>query len=127
LGPGAEKYSGRRLVYEMKKCWISAELVTEFAKELVWAGEHMLPSKFFLLIRTFDSTVSLLKLKWLFPDLHFCCRHIMLPRIILLFSESVFDFLILMKISIFSLIGPILFPKAVAFRMKVKPIKLQVN
>lgn len=43
-GPGAGKSTAASgLFYEMKKKWVSAELVTEFAKELVWSGSsHML-------------------------------------------------------------------------------------
>lgn len=43
-GPGAGKSTAAAgLFYEMKKRWFNVELVTEFAKELVWSGSaHML-------------------------------------------------------------------------------------
>lgn len=43
-GPGAGKSTAAAgLFYELKKRWVSAELVTEFAKELVWSDSaHLL-------------------------------------------------------------------------------------
>lgn len=43
-GPGAGKSTAAAgLFYELKKRWFKAELVTEYAKELVWSGSaHML-------------------------------------------------------------------------------------
>lgn len=49
-GPGAGKSTAAAgLFYELKKRWFRAELVTEFAKELVWAGNaHMLSQQNFI-------------------------------------------------------------------------------
>ena len=45
-GPGAGKSTAAAgLFYELKKRWVSAELVTEFAKELVWSDSAHLLSK----------------------------------------------------------------------------------
>ena len=48
--PGAGKSTASAgLFHEMKKQWIEAELVTEFAKELVWAGsQHMLTQQHYV-------------------------------------------------------------------------------
>lgn len=49
-GPGAGKSTAASgLFYEMKKRWINAELVCEFAKELVWAkSQHMLSHQLYV-------------------------------------------------------------------------------
>lgn len=49
-GPGAGKSTAASgLFYELKKRWFRAELVTEFAKELVWSGSsHMLSHQNFI-------------------------------------------------------------------------------
>lgn len=49
-GPGAGKSTAAAgLFYEMKKLWLNAELVTEFAKELVWSGSaHLLSDQNFV-------------------------------------------------------------------------------
>lgn len=45
-GPGAGKSTAAAgLFYELKKRWVSAELVTEFAKDLVWSDSAHLLSK----------------------------------------------------------------------------------
>lgn len=49
-GPGAGKSTAAAgLFYELKKRWFRAELVTEFAKELVWSGSsHLLSEQNFI-------------------------------------------------------------------------------
>lgn len=49
-GPGAGKSTAAAgLFYEMKKRWVRAELISEFAKELVWAGSsHMLANQHYV-------------------------------------------------------------------------------
>lgn len=49
-GPGAGKSTAAAgLFYELKKRWFRAELVTEYAKELVWAGSsHLLSHQNFI-------------------------------------------------------------------------------
>lgn len=45
-GPGSGKSTtASGLFHEMKKCWIQAEYVPEFAKELVWSDSHHMLSE----------------------------------------------------------------------------------
>lgn len=95
-GPGAGKSTAAAgLFYELKKRWVSAELVTEFAKELVWEDSAHLLSRQHYVFATQENRLNRLvnKVDVAITDSPLLLSAFYAPETYpLSFKQSVFDF-----------------------------------